>query len=104
MPLSKEQAIPGVRLQGRYKGQAFAATVVASERGLRYRLPDGREFRSPSGAGRAVITLAGPTRPPKSSGRPNPGSASTWSTVSGTCAICTAPPFEVQRSSGARSR
>ena len=55
MPLSKEQAIPGVRLQGRYKGQAFAATVVATERGLRYRLPDGREFRSPSGAGRAVM-------------------------------------------------
>ena len=45
----------GTRLVGRYKGQTCAAEVVQTEEGLRYRLGDGREFKSPSSAGSAVM-------------------------------------------------
>lgn len=55
MPLTREQATVGTRLCGRYKSEDFTATVVQTRQGLGYRLADGREFRSPSGAGRAVM-------------------------------------------------
>ena len=45
----------GTRLVGRYKGQEHALEVVQTDEGLRYRLADGREFRSPSSAGKAVM-------------------------------------------------
>lgn len=46
----------GTRLVARYKQQDHAATVVTDTEGrLRYRLPDGREFKSPSAAGSAVM-------------------------------------------------
>ncbi len=55
MPLTREQVTVGTRLSGRYKQEDFTATVVQTLQGLRYRLADGRQFRSPSGAGRAVM-------------------------------------------------
>lgn len=47
---------PGTRLVARYRGETYTAEVVQTEDGLRYRLADdGREFRSPSAAGSAVM-------------------------------------------------
>ncbi len=64
---------PGTRLTARFKGGEHACEVVETPDGRRYRLADGREFRSPSGAGRAVMghacngwafwSLAGTERP-----------------------------------------
>ncbi len=46
----------GTALVGRYKGRAWRCEVVEGEGGeVRYRLEDGREFRTPSGAGSAVM-------------------------------------------------
>jgi hypothetical protein len=46
----------GTRLVGRYRKQEHFADVVAAEDGgVRYRLSDGKEFRSPSAAGSAVM-------------------------------------------------
>ncbi len=46
----------GTRLVARYKHEAHTADVVAGEDGkTRYRLADGREFKSPSAAGSAVM-------------------------------------------------
>ena len=46
----------GTRLVARYKKVAYMAEVVEGEKGkLRYRLEDGREFKSPSAAGSAVM-------------------------------------------------
>ncbi len=47
---------PGTTLVRRYKGKEHRAKVVAGKDGnLRYRLADGRQFKSPSGAGSAVM-------------------------------------------------
>ncbi len=46
----------GTKLVGRHKGKEYRAEVVAGEEGrVRYRLADGREFRTPSAAGSAVM-------------------------------------------------
>lgn len=45
----------GTKLVARYKGQEYTAEVVETEEGVRYRLEDGREFKSPSSAGLAVM-------------------------------------------------
>ena len=45
----------GTKLVARYKGQEHTAEVVETEAGLRYRLKDGREFKSLSSAGSAVM-------------------------------------------------
>ncbi|MBM4437386.1 MAG: DUF4357 domain-containing protein [Actinobacteria bacterium] len=47
----------GTELVGRYKGQTFRCTVTTTEDGskTRYRLEDGREFKSPSSAASAVM-------------------------------------------------
>ena len=45
---------PGVTLVARYKGLDYACQVVDEDGALRYVLTDGRNFRSPSAAGRAV--------------------------------------------------
>jgi len=46
----------GTRLVARYKKEEYSATVVEGEEGgLRYRLDDGREFKSLSSAGSAVM-------------------------------------------------
>jgi hypothetical protein len=47
---------PGTALVVRYKDKEYRAKVVATKDGkVRYRLADGREFKSPSGAGSAVM-------------------------------------------------
>ncbi|MEX0800894.1 MAG: hypothetical protein WD379_06740 [Dehalococcoidia bacterium] len=45
----------GTKLVARYRGEEHTAKVVETEEGLRYRLADGREFKSPSSAGSAVM-------------------------------------------------
>ncbi len=55
MPIADRNLSPGTALVGHYKGATHRAEVVKSEAGLRYRLEDGREFTSPSGAARAVM-------------------------------------------------
>ncbi len=52
----REKLEPGMKLVARYKGKEHEAEVVAGEDGkVRYRLADGREFKSPSAAGSAVM-------------------------------------------------
>jgi hypothetical protein len=56
MSIEKRDLPVGTRLVGRHKKQEYRATVVEGEAGgLRYRLEDGREFRSLSSAGSAVM-------------------------------------------------
>jgi hypothetical protein len=55
MPIENRDLTAGTRLVARYKKEEHTATVVEGEEGgLRYRLEDGREFKSPSAAGSAV--------------------------------------------------
>ncbi len=52
----RKQLKPGTQLVGRYKGAEHRAQVVEGDDGkTHYRLSDGREFRSPSAAGAAVM-------------------------------------------------
>jgi len=54
----------GTKLYARYKGQTYTAEVIEKEGGTAYRLPDGREFKSPSAAGTAITerrATAGPS-------------------------------------------
>jgi len=55
MPLENRNLEAGTRLAARYKGATHTCGVVQTEEGLRYRLEDGREFKSPSSAGSAVM-------------------------------------------------
>ena len=45
----------GTKLLTRYKSKEYAAEVVKTEEGVRFRLEDGREFKSLSSAGSAVM-------------------------------------------------
>jgi len=55
MPIENRELTAGTRLVARYKKEEHWATVVEGEKGgLRYRLEDGREFKSLSSAGSAV--------------------------------------------------
>ena len=55
MPIEDRNLKPGTHLVGRYHKQNFTCEVVEGEGGkLRYRLADGREFKSPSAAGMAI--------------------------------------------------
>ena len=54
MPLENRNLEPGTALTARHKGETHTAEVVQTDDGLRYRLADGREFKSPSSAGKAV--------------------------------------------------
>ena len=54
MPIENRNLPAGTRLVARYKGQEYTAEVIEVDDGLRYRLEDGREFKSPSSAGSAV--------------------------------------------------
>ena len=48
MPIENRELKPGTKLVARYKGKDHSALLVETEQGLRYRLEDGREFKSPS--------------------------------------------------------
>jgi hypothetical protein len=77
MPLENRDLEVGTRLVGRYRKQEHFAEVVAAEDGsVRYKLSDGREFKSLSAAGSAVMggqscngwrfwSLAGGDEPPE---------------------------------------
>ena len=55
MSIEDRNLAVGTKLVARYKGQEYTAEVVKTEEGVRYRLEDGREFKSPSSAGSAVM-------------------------------------------------
>ena len=56
MAIASRDLPVGTQLVGRYKGRTYHLTVVDIGGGRRrFRLIDGRQFRSPSGAGRAVM-------------------------------------------------
>ena len=55
MALEDRNLKAGTKLAARYKGEDFTAEVVKGEDGIRYRLADGREFKSPSSAGSAIL-------------------------------------------------
>ncbi len=45
---------PGAALVATYKGGEYRCAVVEQDDALRYVFPDGRTFKSPSAAGRAI--------------------------------------------------
>lgn len=59
MAIAERSLAPGTVLEARYKGRVYRCEVVGTaegfEGGVRYRLEDGREFKSPSAAGSAVM-------------------------------------------------
>src|SRR5450756_181337 len=55
MPIENRELAAGTRLVARYKKQDRACEVVETADGLRYRLDDGTEHRSPSSAGKAAM-------------------------------------------------
>ena len=54
MPIENRDLEPGTVLTARYKKQARTCEVVQTDAGLRYRLDDGTEYKSPSSAAKAV--------------------------------------------------
>ena len=54
MPLENRKLEQGTVLTARYRTQDRTCEVMQTEEGLRYRLDDGSEHRSPSSAGKAV--------------------------------------------------
>src|SRR2546425_7836551 len=55
MSIENRNLKPGTKLAARYKGKEYTAEVVKTADGIRYRLKDGKEFKSPSSAGSAVM-------------------------------------------------
>ena len=55
MAIENRELAPGTKLVARYKGQVYTAEVVQTDEGVRYRLEDGKDYKSPSSAGSAVM-------------------------------------------------
>ena len=55
MTIENRKLEAGTRLEARYKKETYLAEVVETPEGLRFRLEDGREYKSPSAAGKAVV-------------------------------------------------
>lgn len=55
MSIANRKLKADTKLVARYKGKEHTAEVVETDDGLRFRLKDGREVRSPSSAGSAVM-------------------------------------------------
>ena len=55
MAIENRNLAAGTKLVARFKGKEYTAEVVQTEEGLRYRLEDGKEFKSLSSAGSAVM-------------------------------------------------
>ncbi len=55
MPIENRNLEAGTRLVARYKKQDRTCEVVETADGLRYRLDDGTEHKSPSSAGKAAM-------------------------------------------------
>ncbi len=59
MAIENRELEAGTKLIARYKKEEYRAEVVAGEEGkVKYRLADGREFKSPSSAGTAITNKA----------------------------------------------
>ena len=59
MAIENRDLEAGTKLIARYKKEEYKAEVVLGEDGkVKYRLADGREFKSPSSAGTAITTKA----------------------------------------------
>ena len=57
MAIEDRNLEPGTKLIAKYKKEEYKAEVIAGEDGkVKYRLADGREFKSPSSAGALPIT------------------------------------------------
>ncbi len=54
MPINDRNLKPGTRLVGKYHKQTYTCEVVEVDGKLKFRLQDGREFKSPSAAGMAI--------------------------------------------------
>ena len=59
MAIENRNLEPGTKLIAKYKKEEYRAEVVAGDEGkVKYRLTDGREFKSPSAAGTAITSKA----------------------------------------------
>jgi len=59
MPIKDRNLNTGTQLVARYHKQSYSCEVIGGEGGkLRYRIADGREFKSLSGAGMAITSKA----------------------------------------------
>ena len=59
MAIENRDLEPGTKLIARYKKEEYRAEVTAADEGkVKYRLADGREFKSLSSAGTAITTKA----------------------------------------------
>ena len=59
MAIENRNLEPGTKLIARYKKEEYWAEVIAGEEGkVKYRLSDGREFKSPSSAATAITGKA----------------------------------------------
>ena len=59
MAIEDRNLEPGTKLIAKYKKEEYKAEVIAGEDGkVKYRLADGREFKSPSSAGAAITNKA----------------------------------------------
>ena len=55
MSIENRNLKAGTKRAARYKSKDYSAEVLKTKDGMRYRLADGREFKSPSSAGSAVM-------------------------------------------------
>src|SRR4051794_20398252 len=55
MAITDRNLSVGSKLYARYKGATHTCILVETQAGPRYRLTDGREFKSPSAAGAAIM-------------------------------------------------
>jgi hypothetical protein len=58
MAIQDRNLAGGTKLWARYKGEVHTAEVIEVEGAQRYRLSDGRQFKSPSAAGTAITGKA----------------------------------------------
>ncbi len=59
MAIENRNLEPGTKLIAKYKKEEYRAEVIAGEEEkVKYRLADGREFKSPSAAGTAITSKA----------------------------------------------
>ncbi len=59
MAIENRDLQPGTKLIGKYKKEEYRAEVISGEEGkVKYRLADGREFKSLSSAGTAITNKA----------------------------------------------
>lgn len=54
MTITNRNLAPGTKLEARYKGHDYTAIVIEINESIRYQLADGRDFKTPSGAGSAI--------------------------------------------------